>query len=173
VCGLYRQWNRDDVRKRQWNDKDTKDDRLILLYERARQLHSLFRYRIWMTCVLFQIFFFRSQLFSNVYSSRYYYIERIYESYISYEGQVNRTQQGYNLLGQRVVCQYVYIYIDFESLYEVKYKLEWTMEKQRERERDKSGWINEKQIWWSWSFILLLSEAHSYSDKVIQMKKKK
>jgi hypothetical protein len=71
------------------------------------------------------------------------------------------------------VNTYIYIYIDFESLYEVKYKLEWTMEKQRERERDKSGWINEKQIWWSWSFILLLSEAHSYSDKVIQMKKKK
>lgn len=63
----------------------------------------------------------------------------MYESDISYEGHMNRTQQEYNLLGQRVVCQYiyVYIYIDFESLYEVKYKLEWTREK--EKKRDKSG----------------------------------
>lgn len=52
---------------------------------------------------------------------------------MSYEGQVNGTQQEYNLLGQRVVCQYIYIYIylDFESLYKVKYKLEWTIENER------------------------------------------
>ena len=30
------------------------------------------------------------------------------------EGQVNRTQYEYNLLGQRVVCQFIYIFIDFE-----------------------------------------------------------
>jgi len=28
VCGLCRQWNRDNVRKRQWNYKDDEGDRL-------------------------------------------------------------------------------------------------------------------------------------------------
>ena len=71
---------------------------------------------------------------------------------------------------------YTCIYIDFESLDEVKYKLDWRTKKERKkgREGDKSeGWINEKQIWWSWSFILLLSQAYSHTNKVIEMKQNK
>ena len=66
----------------------------------------------------------------------------VYESDISYEGQMNRTQQEYNLLGQRVVCQY--IYIDFESLYEVKYKLEWTLSNVKGARQKRTNERNEK-----------------------------
>jgi hypothetical protein len=86
----------------------------------------------------FSLFFFIDN-FSHIYIRTGTCTLGVYESDISYEGHMNRTQQAYNLLGQCVVCQYIYIYIciDFESLYEVKYKLEWTMEK--EKKRDKSG----------------------------------
>ncbi len=100
---------------------------------------------------------------------------KVYESDISYQGQMNRTQQEYNLLGQRVVCQYIYMYWLWITVWsEVQIgvdDVEWDGEE--ERERNKSEWINEKQIWWSWLFILLLSEAHSHLNKVAEMKKNK
>lgn len=79
---------------------------------------------------------------------------------MSYEGQVNGTQQEYNLLGQRVVCQYIYIYIylDFESLYKVKYKLEWTIE--NERKTKVSEWTKNKFDEAGYSFGYYLKLIH-------------
>ena len=69
---------------------------------------------------------------------------------------------------------YIYIYMNIYWLWitvwgEVQIRIGET--KKGEKKRDKSGRMNEKQIWWSWWFILLLSEAHSDTNKVIEMKK--
>jgi len=109
-----------------------------------RQLFSLFLYRIWMTCVSFQIFFF---FFVDNYSHMYIRTGtstlRVYESDISYEGQMNRTQQEYNLLGQRVVCQYMYVYIYWLWITvwsEVQIEVD-----DREREGERQTRLNERK----------------------------
>ena len=115
VCDVCRQWNRDNVRKRQWNGKDNKSDRLIWLYERATITLSLslcslieFEWRVshlnispssFVRTIILICVFIRTGTTS--------FIEcvGVFESDITYEGQMNSTQQEYNLLGQRVVCQ--------------------------------------------------------------------
>ncbi len=84
-----------------------------------------------------------------------------------YEGQVNRTQQDYNLLGQRVVCQYIYILTLNNCM---KWSTNWSVRWIKKEKRDKDGWTNEKQTWSSCSFILLLSESHLRPNKVIELK---
>jgi hypothetical protein len=68
-------------------------------------------------------------------------ILRVYESDISYEGQVNWTQQEYNLLGQRVVCQYIYMYWLWITVWsEVQIEVD-----DREREGERQTRLNERK----------------------------
>lgn len=176
VCVVCRQWNRDNVRKRQWNYKDNKGDRLISLYERATITLSLSIswYNLNDVCLISNFLFVFLLTIILMYIRTGTSLWRVYESDISYEGQMNRTQQEYNLLGQRVVCQYIYMYMYWLWITvwsEIQIGVD-DSERGREEEEDKSGWMNEKQIWWSWLFILLLSEAHSLLNKVIEINKK-
>jgi len=126
-----------------------------------------------MTCVSFQIFFFFFVVnYSHMCIRTGTTTMGVYESYTSYEGQVNRTQQEYNLLGQRSICQSIYIHIYWLWITvwsEVQIGVD---DGEKEKKRDRNECMNEKQIWWSWLFILLLLfvEAHSHTNKVIKMK---
>lgn len=107
---------RDDVRKRQWNGKDNKDDRLILLYDRATMLLSLslsilrLLRRISMTCIAAKRFFLmrvHSQAAQTGMATSVRGDEQTHiHTHVNLEGQENRTQLVYNLVGQRVDCQY-------------------------------------------------------------------
>ncbi len=90
---MYFQWYRNDVMKRQWWQTT---NRMIITF-------SIHKKKFFSLCFVHN--------YSHMYSSRYHWFVREFKSSISIEGQVNRTQQDYNLLGQRVVCQYTYIYV--------------------------------------------------------------
>jgi hypothetical protein len=168
VC-VCRPWNSDNVQKRQCNGKDNEDDRLISFSERATITLFLFpsiefEWRVF-HFKTFSLFFFADN-HSHTYSRTGTSMWRAYESYISYEGQVNRTQQEHNSLGQRAAVNlYTSVYWLWITVWgEVQIRV-----KHGER-GEWSGRMNDKQIWRSWLFILLLSVAHAYADKVIEMK---